>query len=96
MKLIETLDDKMEVFDSRGEEIGKEADRQWNAFEELQEKLEDAAEERESVETVLKRLDGSKLTNPVFMYHVANDMEFQTSASINQLSAKLGAEDEEF
>lgn len=48
------------------------------------------------METVLKRLDGSRLTNPAFMYHVANDIEFETSASISQLSAKHAVDDDEF
>lgn len=52
------------------------------------------ANEGESYESVLKRLDGSKLSNPTFMYHVANDIEFQSSASINQLSGKRGADDD--
>lgn len=32
----------------------------------------------------------------MIMYHVANDVEFQTSGSIATLSAKLGGDDEEF
>lgn len=46
-----------------------------------------------SVYDALKKLDGSKLNNPLFMSHVSSDLEFQTGSSINELSAEYANSD---
>ena len=59
-------------------------------------RVQEEGTDTDSFETALKRFNGNKLTNAPFMYHVSNDTEFQTSGSINQLSAKRGYDDDEF
>lgn len=45
------------------------------------------------MESVFKRL-GAPLNNKYFMYHVSNDMEFQTAGSISKLAGNANDDDE--
>ena len=45
------------------------------------------------MESVFKKL-GAPLNNKYFMYHVSNDMEFQTAGSISKLAGNANDDDE--
>jgi len=49
-----------------------------------------------SVFDAIKKLNSSKVTNKYFMYIISNDLEFETSATINDLSAEWGQDDTSF
>lgn len=56
--------------------------------------MADEAEDYESILDVVKRVSADALSDPMVMFHVANDVEFQTAGSIATLSAKYGQDDD--
>ena len=49
-----------------------------------------------NVYEAFKKIDAGKLNNKFFMYNVSNDIEFQTSAPLYDLSAEYGQDDDEY
>jgi hypothetical protein len=85
----------MEIYNSKGQEVSEEeSDKVFEKYSELRDQMEEKGKTGESEEQAFNRLAPGMTSNPLFMYHVANDVEFQTSGSIKDLSAKLEADDD--
>lgn len=88
----ETDDDNIEVYDEKGQDVEKLAEKAYNMYEKILEKCEDDDPQHSMEEAFKKR--GANLNDKYFMFNVSNDIEFQTSGSISQLAANATDDDE--
>lgn len=58
--------------------------------------MEEYSNQNDSAESALKKINAQKVSSGIFMYHISNDLEFQTGASISDLSGKYGLDDSEY
>ena len=75
----------MVTYDESGRSIDDQADKQWTQYEKIKEKLDKY--ENLSAYDAIKKINPSKVQNKNFMFHASYDLEFETSGTLQDLSA---------
>lgn len=93
---METDEERMLTYDSKGEEIPKwKVNSSFKDYKKVMKKLEDTDKDMTVFEGMKKKC-ADKMTDPLFMFQVGYDVEFETSASIRDLSGWEAYNDDEF